>query len=73
MDWDTERGLPTQIVLTATGTGVIDGSDDDLSNAIVALSSSSVGDLDFATAIGAWGGVVLPEVGEGDDHIAVLT
>ncbi len=60
------------MVLVTAGTGVCHSGFNDGTDAIIVLSSSSVGDLDFATAKRARRLIFLPEVGQGNDPGRIL-
>ena len=67
------RLVPTQVVLVTTRASVCNSSCDDGANAVVALTSAGVGDLNLAAAVGARRLVFLPVVRESDDLATVLS
>lgn len=60
------------MVLVTAGTGICHSGNNNIADAVVVLSSTSVCHLNFATAVGARRLIVLPVVGQSNDLGRVL-
>ena len=62
----------TKVRLATARTRILHSSNNNVTNTVVILPATSVGDLNLTTTVWAWGFVVLPVVGQGYDERAVL-